>query len=101
MEVPHERGTGATIRLRGDRFELMTRIVGAATPIERARLIGVDRKTIGRVRAGAIRPGHEFMAKTVAALRLHSAALAECGLVPSLDELFEVVIEAVPDVRAA
>lgn len=79
----------ATIRLRVDRFELMTRIVGAATPTSRAALIGVDRKTIGRAMDGTV--GEVFMVKTITALRRHTEALSACGLTPSLDELFEVV----------
>lgn len=90
-DVPTRRDTPATIRLRLDKFELMTRIVGAATPTERADLIGVDRKTIYRVLDGATSVGEVFMAQTVSALRRHSETLAACGLTPTLDELFEVV----------
>lgn len=89
-DAPLDAGTNATIRLRLDRFELMTRVVGATTSAARAQLIGVDRKTIYRaIEEGTI--GEVFMAQTVAALRRHSETLASCGLTPTLDELFEVV----------
>jgi hypothetical protein len=87
------------VRLRVDRFELMTRVIGKTTITGRAELIGVDRKTLRRVLHGGITPGEVFIGKTVAALRRHADTLAECGLSPSLDELFEVVEE--PDLAEA
>lgn len=93
VHAPHRRDAPATIRLRQDRFELMTRVIGATTPSARAKLIGVDRKTFYRARQGVF--GMIFMAQTVAALREHSQVLGECGLTASLDELFEVVDEPV------
>jgi len=88
-KVPPNWDPRATIRLRVDKFELMTRVVGATTMAQRSVLIGVDRKTIGRAINGVI--GEVFMASTIAALRRHEPALRACGLTPSLDELFEVV----------
>lgn len=94
-DAPIDRDTSATIRIRKDRFDLMTRIAGAPTPAARAALIGVDRKTIRRALAGSV--GEVFMANTVTALRRHSVTLAANGLAPTLDELFEVVaVEVVP-----
>lgn len=81
----------STIRLRLDRFELMTRVVGATTIAGRAELIGVDRKTMTRILRGHQRIGEVFMASTVTALRRRGPELAACGLTASLDELFEVV----------
>jgi len=89
VDAPPSRDVVATIRVRRDRFDLMTRIVGATTPDARAELIGVHRRTLNRALKG--RPGDKFMAQTVAALRRHSEALGACGLAPTLDELFEVV----------
>jgi hypothetical protein len=96
-DVPHGGDVHATVRLRKDRFELMTRVVGAATSNSRADLLGVDRKTIYRAMQGVF--GLGFMARTVSALGRHSELLAECGMTPTLDELFEVVEgEPAPDV---
>ena len=94
MRAPNERDTAATIQLRLDRFELMTRVVGATTVAGRAELIGIDRKTMSRILNGSQLIGEVFIAKTVAALRRHADTLGECGLTPSLDELFEVVADA-------
>lgn len=92
-DAPEDRGTPATIRLRKDRFELMTNAVGATTRVARSELIGVDVRTITRAVNGIV--GEAFMAKTVAALRRHRKALKARGLNPTLDDLFEVVdIEA-------
>jgi hypothetical protein len=96
-DVPHSGDVHATVRLRKDRWELMTRIVGAATPNSRADLLGVDRKTIYRATMQGVF-GLAFMARTVSALSRHSDLLAECGMTPTLDELFEVVDgELTPD----
>jgi len=75
--------------LRVEKFELMTRVVGATSIVERSDLIGVHAKTIRRAMDGIV--GEVFMAKTVLALRRHESELRACGLTPSLDELFEVV----------
>jgi hypothetical protein len=82
-------GTDAEIRLRVDRFELMTRVLGCESDLARAYLIGVDPRTISRARQGVI--GEVFMAKLVTALRRNRPRLAELGLEPTLDDLFEVV----------
>lgn len=79
----------AVLRLRVDRFDLMTRILGCETELARAELIGMDYRSIWRARNGAV--GTTFAANTVAALREHSAELAKYNLSVGLDELFEVV----------
>lgn len=87
---------GATIRLRADKFDLMTRILGCENEPARAELIGVTARTISRARAGLI--GEAFMAKTIHALRQRLPELQRYGLDPTLDELFEVTTEpAKPD----
>lgn len=98
--APLDRDTDVTVRLRVDRFELMTRVIGYASTAARARLIGVDRKTLRLVVTGEIAPGEAFIGKTVAALRRHSDVLTSCGLTPSLDELFEVVEEEPKPIEA-
>lgn len=87
--APHSRDPRATIRLRRDRFELMTRIVGATTWQARADLLDMDRKTLQRARQGVF--GLAFMAQAVSALERHAELLATCGVTPTLNDLFEVV----------
>jgi len=87
--APPLRDTSATISLRMERYLLMTRVIGATTPGERAELIGVDRKTIFRAEQRG-QFGRDFMAAAVAAFRQHTELLQSCGLSPTLDELFEV-----------
>ena len=84
-----QRDTSGTVRLRHEPFALMTRVLGCENDTQRAALIGVRPRTIRRAKDGIL--GEVFMARTIIALRRHSAALAECGLTPTLDALFEVV----------
>jgi hypothetical protein len=79
----------AKLQLRAEQFDLMTRVVGYASDAARARLLGVNERTMRRARQGII--GEVFVAHTVAALRRHEDALAERNLYPTLDSLFEVV----------
>lgn len=85
IDAPVDCDSGAAIRLREDRFELLTSAVGAKSDTARAELIGVDRRTIRRVRDGVV--GETFMAQAVAALRKRSGADV------TLDDLFQVVEE--------
>lgn len=86
-------GTQAAIRLRVDggetRLDVITRIIGVTTDDARAKLIGVDPKTIRRVRQGVL--GEVFIAATIAALRRHADRLAQFGVTAGFDDLFEVV----------
>lgn len=79
----------AGIRLKSDRFDLMTRIVGCESDEARARLLGVSVKTIWRARRGTL--GVDFIAQTLFALGCHYGELAARNLLPCFDELFEVV----------
>jgi hypothetical protein len=91
------RPDAPTIRLRADRFDAMTALIGCRTDQDRAQLIDVTPRTINRARAGVI--GQQFMAKTVLALGAHAEKLAQYNLRPTLSELFEVV--TTPTQRAA
>nr|MDT0660806.1 hypothetical protein [Micromonospora sp. DSM 115978] len=82
----------ATLRLRSDRFDLMTTALGCRTDIARGELLGLSPRTIYRARRGSF--GLEFIVKTIFVLQQHREALAEFNLCPSLDELFEVVTPA-------
>lgn len=90
-------GRRAKLRLREDRFNLMTRVIGLEREKHRAELVGVDVRTLLRARKGII--GEVFVAGVIAGLRQHSQTLAQYGLEPTLDDLFEVVVD--PGRRAA
>jgi hypothetical protein len=77
------------IRLKADRFDLMTKILGLNTDEARARFIDVNAKTLYRARHGSL--GHELIAQTLISLRDRREELAVYNLTPSFDELFEVV----------
>jgi|SRR6185369_4410079 len=79
----------AAIRLREDRFDVMTRVLGCVTYEACAELLGVDPKTVTRARRGAF--GVAFIARTLAALAGRREELAAYNLTPSFEELFEVV----------
>ncbi len=91
---PASRGTRAsrraTIRLRVERFDLMTAALQAYTDVARAELIGVTDRTVRRAKQGII--GGEFVAATLAGLGERRADLAVIGLAPTFDELFEIVV---------
>lgn len=83
------RDLRVAVKLRAAQFDSMTIAAGCADDADRAALIGVDAKTISRARRGIL--GEVFMARTVVALRRHSAEIiAATGTAPSLDALFEV-----------
>ena len=77
------------IRLKADRFDLITRVLGCDSDEARARLINVSPKTIYRARRGSL--GQELIAQTLITLRDRRDELAAYNLIPSFDELFEVV----------
>ena len=77
------------IRLKTDRFDLITRVLGCDSDEARARLINVSAKTIYRAKRGTL--GQELIAQTLITLGDRRDELAAYNLVPSFDELFEVV----------
>ncbi|WP_223874050.1 hypothetical protein [Salinispora vitiensis] len=77
------------VRLRLDRFDLYTRIVGATSDQARARLLGIASRTITRLRRDQ-HAGEAVIAATLAALQHHSEALGQLGLSVSFEDLFEV-----------
>lgn len=83
------RDTDVRVRLRERRFNAATAAIGCASEIARSKLIGVDERTIRRARGGVI--GEVFIARTIAALQRHASELAEIGMRPIFDEVFEVV----------
>lgn len=79
--------------LREEQFDLVTRALGCTSDTARARLLDVDPKTIYRARRGVI--GEEFIAKTLDVLTRHAPLLAERGLEPSFELVFNLGEKAV------
>lgn len=71
-----------------EQFELITQELGADSDTSRARLLGVDPKTIYRARRGVI--GEEFIAKALAVMLEHADTLREVGIEPIFESMFEV-----------
>lgn len=88
----HDRAhpnTNAVLRLRVDKFDLMTRVLGCESDAARAALLGLTYRTVLRARRGVV--GEVFVAQTIFALQREGETLGQYGLKPTLDELFEVV----------
>jgi hypothetical protein len=77
------------IRLKADQFDLITRVLKCDSDEARARLINVSAKSIYRARRGGL--GQQLIAQTLINLRDRHDELAKYNLIPSFDELFEVV----------
>jgi hypothetical protein len=73
-----------------DRFEAMAAALGAKSHAARARLIGMDVRTLQRQREGWP-AGDQLVAQTLAVFNRYRAHLASLGMQPDFDELFEVV----------
>jgi hypothetical protein len=67
----------------------MTRVLGCDSDEARARLIGVNAKTIYRARRGIL--GQDLIAQTLISLGDRRDELTAYNLSPTFDELFEVV----------
>lgn len=68
----------ATAALRADVFDQLAAKLGATNDVQRARLLGVDRATIGRMKA------HKFAPRLAVALRMADT------LGTTVEELFEL-----------
>src|SRR5262245_24110307 len=79
----------AVIRLRVDRFNLMTSVLGMQSDLAQADLLGVNPKTVYRAKLGNF--GHDFIAQTLVSLGDRRDELGKLNLCPTFDELFEVV----------
>lgn len=89
LHGPPVPGKRAKLQLRTERFDLMTRVIGIVREKHRAELVGVDVRTLLRARKGIV--GEVFVAGVISGLRQHSQTLAQYGLEPTLNDLFEVV----------
>lgn len=70
-------------------FHLMTRILGCESDAARGALIHMDPKSVGRARHGII--GRDFIANALFFLGRKRDVLAEFGLDPTFESLFEIV----------
>lgn len=95
MHDANQPATQAVIRARMDRFDLMTRVLGCESDVDRAELIGVTDRTIRRARTNYV--SGAFVAATLAGLRAHERDLAARNLRPTFDDLFEVLVVAAED----
>jgi hypothetical protein len=85
-------GTHAKVRVRRSRYLAAFAAIGCTSNLARSRASGLDPKSIYSALKGE-QVGEQFMARTIAALQReeHRAHLAEVGIEPTLDSLFEVV----------
>lgn len=87
-------GTQAKVRVRKSRYLAAFAAIGCSSNLARARETGLDPKSIYSALKGE-QVGEQFMARTIAALKQpkYRVLLAEVGIDPTLDSLFEVRIE--------
>lgn len=78
--------------LRADRFNAMCKVIGLRTDVQIAAAAGYTNRTIRRARKGQL--GQVFIANTLAMLMNHSDELAQHGLYPTFDALFEITEQA-------
>lgn len=83
------------VRVRRSRYLAAFAAIGCRSNAARARESGLDPKSIHSVLNGG-QVGEKFMAHTIAVLKKeeYRALLAEVGIEPTLDSLFEVSAEA-------
>jgi hypothetical protein len=88
-ETSHvRRDTDVRVRLRERRFNAATAALGAGSEQARARLIGVDERTIRRAKAGII--GEVFIARVLLTFQDHIAELGEIDMTATFEDFFEV-----------
>jgi len=92
MHDRSDTNTQAMLRLRVERFDLMTRVLGCESDTARAALINMTYQSVRRAKRDNI-IGGVFVAQTIAALRRHREELQQYGLAPTFDDLFEIVEE--------
>lgn len=88
MHAREVSGIDAGVFLNDERFDLITRALGATNETARARLLDVDPKTIYRARRGQI--GEDFIARAIAVMRDRASELEAIGIKPSFEAMFEV-----------
>lgn len=86
-----EHGAPARVLVRRSRYLAAFAAIGCTSKEACARESGLDPKSIYNALKGDV-VGNRFMAQTIAALQKdeHRTLLAEIGIEPTLDSLFEV-----------
>lgn len=92
-----DRGVNPRLCLRKARYLAAFAAIGFTSNQARARECQLDPKTIYAALEGE-QVGERFMARTIATLKKkkYRAKLSEVGIEPTLDSLFEVVVNADP-----
>lgn len=90
MHARENSGTDAGVYLNEERFDFITRALGATSDAARARLLNVDPKTIYLARRGTIQVGEKFIASALHVMRQHSSELEAIGIRPTFEAMFEV-----------
>ena len=88
IQVREKSGTRAGVFLRGQRFDEVTKALGAHSDQARARLLAVDPKTIYRARRGVI--GEEFIARVIDVMTRRASELVAVGVTPTFEAMFEI-----------
>ena len=83
-------GTRAKIRLKNPAFDLIMVALGCESEISKARLLGVDPKTIYRVRRGSP-VGDEFIAQLLSVMRERRSYIEPLGIPATFEGVFEIV----------
>jgi hypothetical protein len=83
----------AGVFLNEERFEMVTKALGADSDSARARLLRMDPKTIYLARRGVI--GEKFIASALTVMREHEAELKAVGILPTFEAMFEVGLKRV------
>ena len=88
MQAQEFPGTRAGVLLKQEAFDLITGTLGAYTELARANLLGVDPKTIYRVRRGIV--GEEFIARALHVMHENSEQLRAIDIEPSFEAMFSL-----------
>lgn len=75
--------------LKPEQFALVTRVLGYTSEAELARVLGVDRITVGRAKAGDA-VGHRFIAAVLSVFGRREAELSAMGVTAKFEDLFTI-----------
>lgn len=89
MHAREQSGTDAGVYLNEERFNIITRALGATSDAARARLLNIDPKTLYLARKGGI-VGEKFIASAVHVLQKHTDTLEAIGVKPTFEAMFDI-----------
>jgi hypothetical protein len=84
---PGQAVTGASIRLRGDHFDLVTGMLGHTNETDRAAFINLSYRQLRRARLGNV--GQHFVVQTLHALEPHRSLFVQKAVPITFEALFE------------